>query len=78
MFLLSMFRYGENKWQKKTNCEKMKNMCNMTAETLKKEHVDEKIFARVKAKTENEESSWKKSKEFQILEDSKLLRSCVL
>ncbi|XP_069829838.1 uncharacterized protein [Dendropsophus ebraccatus] len=42
----------------------------MTAEVLKKEHVDEKIFARVRAKTNNATSSWKKSKEFQTLRET--------
>ncbi|XP_056419303.1 interleukin-10 receptor subunit alpha-like isoform X2 [Hyla sarda] len=65
--------YGDSEWQKKRDCEKSKNFCNMTAEILKKEHVDEKIFARVRAKTNNNAtSSWKISKEFQVLRETNI------
>ncbi|XP_073432239.1 interferon alpha/beta receptor 1-like [Dendrobates tinctorius] len=62
--------YGIQEWQRMKNCDKMKNLCNMTAELLKKENVYEKIFAKVKAKNGTDSSSWEFSEEFKILRDT--------
>ncbi|KAM4043707.1 uncharacterized protein ACNLHF_013965 [Anomaloglossus baeobatrachus] len=61
--------YGDDKWQRITDCEKMKKLCNMTAKLLTKETFFEKIFARVRAKTKNNSSAWKIS-EFKALRET--------
>ncbi|XP_044148226.1 uncharacterized protein LOC122936200 [Bufo gargarizans] len=61
--------YGDG-WQQKTDCDRTKNFCNMTAEMLMKENVDEKIFAKVIVRAKNAKSSWKISKEFKPIEDT--------
>ncbi|XP_073529336.1 uncharacterized protein [Phyllobates terribilis] len=64
------YKVYSEKWQRMKHCEKMKNLCNMTAELLKKENVYEKIFAEVKAKKGNASSTWKSSEDFKILRDT--------